>query len=229
MTTTFVPDGTNTVTGIGSTATATLSLTNGVVTGSSIVNPGFGYSQAHPPQVIAQAPTFSTEIVTNIANFQGASGIITGISTSVGIGTTLAVRFFVGGAYALTDNQPIYICDTTIGTGVTSIYTNDDDVVSTGTTFLNNVFLVSEFDTNAGVITCNVHSDSPVVGLSTQGTRPVGKFSWGKLSGFTRTGVPPIGLGVTGFTNGQSGLSTYPTIQRRGFGLRNNGPLRKSL
>ena len=229
MTTTFVPDGTNTVTGIGSTATATLSLTNGVVTGSSIVNPGFGYSQAHPPQVIAQAPTFSTEIITTIGTFNGNSGIITGISTSVGIGTTLAVRFFVGGAYALTDNQPIYICDTTIGTGVTSIYTNDDDVVSTGTTFLNNVYLVSEFDTNAGVITCNVHSDSPVVGLSTQGTRPVGKFSWGKLSGFTRTGVPPIGLGVTGFTIGQSGLSTYPTIQRRGFGLRNNGPLRKSL
>ena len=229
MTTTFVPDGTNTVTGIGSTATATLSLTNGVVTGSSIVNPGFGYSQAHPPQVIASAPTFSTEIVTNIANFQGASGIITGISTSVGVTTALAVKFFVGGAFSLTNNQPIYICDTTIGTGVTSIYTNDDDVVGTGTTFLNNVYIVSQFDTNAGVITCNVHSDSPVVGLSTSGTVPVGKFSWGKLAGFTRTGVPPIGLGVTGFTNGQSGLSTYPTIQRRGFGLRNNGPLRKSL
>ena len=102
-------------------------------------------------------------------------------------------------------------------------------MVGTGTTFLNNVYTVSQFDTNVGVITCNVHSDSPVVGLSTQGTRPVGKFSWGKLKGFTRTGVPPIGLGVTGFTNGPSGLSTYPTIQRRGFGLRNNGPLRKSL
>ena len=229
MTTTFVPDGTNTVTGIGSTATATLSLTNGVVTGSSIVNPGFGYSQAHPPQVIAQAPTFSSEIVTTISTFEGASGIITGITTSVGVGTALAVKFFVGGSFALTSNQPIYICDTTIGTGVTSIYTNNDDVVGTGTTFLNNVYTVSQFDTNVGIITCNVHSDSPVVGLSTQGTRPVGKFSWGKLSGFTRTGVPPIGLGVTGFTNGQSGLSTYPTIQRRGFGLRNNGPLRKNL
>ena len=144
------------------------------------------------------------------------------------IGTTLAVRFFVGGAYALTDNQPIYICDTTIGTGVTSIYTKDDDVVSTGTTFLNNVFLVSEFDTNAGVITCNVHSDSPVVGISTSGTTPVGKWSWGKFSGFTRS-LSPIALGVTGYTVGETGLSTYPTIQRRGFGLRNMGPLRKSL
>ncbi len=228
ISTTFVPDGTSTVTGIGSTATATVAIANGALTTVTITNPGFGYSQAHPPHVIASTPEFKVDEIKTITTFQGASGIITGITTSVGIGTTLAINFYVKGATALTVGQPIYISDTTLGTGATSIYTNNDDVIGTGTTFLNNVYHVSQFDTNVGLITCNVHSDSPVVGISTSGTTPVGKWSWGKFSGFTRS-LSPIALGVTGYTVGETGLSTYPTIQRRGFGLRNMGPLRKSL
>ena len=54
-----------------------------------------------------------------------------------------------------------------------------------------------------------------------------GGFSWGRLSGFTR-GLNPISIGVTGLTI-DSGLSTYPTIQRRDFGLRDTGSLRKDL
>ena len=77
------------------------------------------------------------------------------------------------------------------------------------------------------VITANVKSDSDVVGIATTGTN-LGKFSWGRLfnsGGLTRNN--PISIGVTG--NHISGLSTFPTIQRRGFGIRNTGALRKQL
>jgi hypothetical protein len=57
----------------------------------------------------------------------------------------------------------------------------------------------------------------------------VGKFSWGKLSGptFTRS-TSPISIAVSAY-NVDAGLSTFPTIQRRGYGLRNIGPIKKTL
>ena len=61
-----------------------------------------------------------------------------------------------------------------------------------------------------------------------------GNFSWGRL--FTTSGnisrPNPIAIGVTGRTVGIStgvGISTFPTIQRRVFGLRDTGALRKTL
>ena len=59
------------------------------------------------------------------------------------------------------------------------------------------------------------------------GGTAIGGFSWGRLSGFTR-GENPISIGVTGLTI-DSGLTTYPSIQRRDFGLRDTGSLRKDL
>ena len=82
---------------------------------------------------------------------------------------------------------------------------------------------------NTGIATCNILSTTNTVGLGTTGsvTDPRGELSWGRLSGFTRASSP-ISIGVTGLTV-DSGLSTFPTIQRRGFGLRENGSLRKDL
>jgi len=55
----------------------------------------------------------------------------------------------------------------------------------------------------------------------------VGKFSWGKLTGLTRSSSP-ISIEVSGFTV-NSGLTTFPTIQRRGYGLRNIGPIQMTF
>ena len=63
-------------------------------------------------------------------------------------------------------------------------------------------------------------------GIDTSG-RDMGIFSWGRFSGFSR-GNNAISIGVTGLTV-DSGLTTYPSIQRRDFGLRDNGSLRKDL
>jgi hypothetical protein len=85
-------------------------------------------------------------------------------------------------------------------------------------------------------MTCNVASDTSIVGIATTGTLnyPVGKMSWGRLSGFTRSSSP-ISIAVTGYVSSagissesySAGLSTYPIIQRRGFGLRSTGSLIK--
>ena len=79
------------------------------------------------------------------------------------------------------------------------------------------------------VITCNILSTTSVVGLNSTGniSNPVGRYSWGRLFGFSRSNSP-ISIGVTGNTV-DVGLSTFPTIQRRNSGLRNTGALPKLL
>ena len=123
---------------------------------------------------------------------------------------------------------PIYIFDTQVGHGVTSVYNSDAAVVGIGTTCVDNIYIVSAFNTGVGIITCNVDTGINTTGLSTSvGVGDaIGGFSWGRLSGITRYSSP-VSIGVTGRIT--SGLSTYPTIQRRDYGLRDTGALRKDL
>ena len=82
--------------GVGTTAVATATITNGVITGTTITNPGLGYSAYTPPQVLVELPTFQTEKLTAISNVEGFTGIITGISTTTGTGShPLALKFFL--------------------------------------------------------------------------------------------------------------------------------------
>ena len=216
--------------GVGTTATATLTVVGGVVTGATITNPGFGYSSA--PQVIAPYPRTQVEKVSNITVVQGSSGIVTGITTTTGTGgNPLALKFFLN-ASNFTDlsvGYPIYIKETTVGSGVTSINSADTSVVGLGTTNVDNVYIIHSLSvggTNAEIVT-NIKSNTNIVGIATTGSvsAPVGKFSWGRLSSIAR-GSTPVAIGVSGLTV-DSGLSTFPTIQRRGFGLRETGALRK--
>jgi hypothetical protein len=171
---------------------------------------------------------FKKEIIKNISNVQGSAGIITGISTTTGIGTALALKFYlnsVGAALSVTTGYPIYIFNTSVGKGVTSIYTSNSTIVGVGTTFLDNIYNVSacSFDiNNVGIITCNILSTTSTTGLTTSGST-VGNFSWGRLSEFSRSSSP-ISIDVTG-KRIDVGLTTFSTIQRRGYGLRNNGAL----
>jgi hypothetical protein len=219
--------------GVGTTATATATISsNGEISSVSITNPGLGYNQNIPPKVLAPFPTFKSEKVLNIDRIHGFSGIITGIGTVTGIGVPLALEFILkdGGTYEnLVAGYPINIHSTTIGSGATSIYDANDKIVGIGTTFLDNVYNVSAWNQNVGIITCNIHSDSPVVGLGTTGSTPVGKVSWGRLfsTGSITRESNPISIGVTGFTI-TSGLTTFPTIQRRVQGLRDTGAIEPS-
>lgn len=218
--------------GIGTTARATATITNGQITSTTITNPGFGYTI--PPQVLAPIPTILKEDVNTITTVQGFSGIVTGITTTTGtLGNPLALKFFLNSSsfVGLETGYPIYIFDTSVGSGVTSINSSNSAVVGVGTTFLDNVYYIHSITpsgSNCEIVT-NVNSGSNIIGINTSGnsSQPIGKFSWGRLSGFTRS-ISPISIGVTGLTV-DSGLSTFPTIQRRDYGLRDTGALRKDL
>ena len=181
---------------------------------------------------ISTESTGSIEKITGFANIAGFSGIVTGITTASGIGVPLALQFTVfdsNNFSGLSTGYPIYIYDTQIGSGVTSIDNSNSAVVGIGTTFLDNVYYVSDWSNSStvGILTCNVDSGSPIVGLGTTGNilNPVGKYSWGRIYGATGRSTNPISIGVTG--NTVSGLTTYPTIQRRGIGIRKTGALPK--
>ena len=220
--------------GIGSTATGTATVSGGSITSVTITNPGLGYTSTNPPQVIVEVPGFTKETITNIQNIQGFSGIITGISTTTGTnGHPLALKInFRANASDANDLQagyPLLVYNTTVGTGVTSVNSEDSSIVGIGTLFLDNVYIVNSkvsFGPDAEII-CNVHTNSSIIGLNTEGstTMPLGNISWGRIYNYDlRTN--PVSIGVTGLTV-DSGLSTFPTIQRRTFGLRNSGAIRK--
>lgn len=212
--------------GIGTTATATISIVNGSLSTVTITNPGFGYVRSSPPQVITPLPDPIYENISGITVISGLSGNITGIGTTVGIGTNLAIKFTLSSVSGLSVGYPIYIFDTKVGNGVTSIYSTNSATIGIGTTFLDNIYNISGIDAGSGIVTCNIHSNSSIVGIATTGSS-VGKFSWGKLSGFTRS-TSPISIAVSSY-NVDSGLSTFPTIQRRGYGLRDIGSIKKNL
>ena len=227
--------------GVGTTATATVSVSAGVITATTITNAGGGYSVSNPPVVLASFPRFSNEVVSSIDTIEGFSGIVTGITTTtVGV-STLGLKFFLNKPASnwgnLSVGDPIYIYDTTIGSGVTSLATSglDANVVGIGTSFFDNIYHIQNITssgTNAEIIT-NIHSNagSSVSGISSLGSVEMGKFSWGKLSTVIRSSTP-IAIGVTGLTVGLStgsGISTFPTIQRRNYGFNDGGALKADL
>ena len=242
---------TSLVSGIGTQATATVKVVNGSVesTDANITNPGFGYTVA--PVVIAPLPNFDVETSLDAISVEGFSGIITGITTVPGIGTNLALKFFLraepkhpdsvrqasdlGNFVGLSTNYPIYIYDTKVGEGVTSINSSNSQVIGIGTTFLDNIYHIHDgtnldsSDPRATII-CNIDSETSITGLTTFSTNNseneiVGRFSWGKISGLTRSSNP-ISIGISGYTV-TSGLSTFPTIQRKNYGYRESGAMDK--
>ena len=216
--------------GIGTTAIATATVLNGAVNSITIVNPGLGYTIA--PQVLIESPidySSSFEEITT-AVVKSSYGVVTGIGTTIHNGK-LGIKFELkkdsdGFAPVFNDpinNRPIYISDTRIGTGVTSlsISGNDNDVYAIGESFLDNIYAQAAFTitgTNVGVLTCLIKSDTDTTGLTSTGSvnQPVGKFSVGRVASLTR-GSNPISIGITGRTVGSiTGLSTFPTLKRTG-------------
>ena len=118
-----------------------------------------------------------------------------------------------------------------VGNGVTSVANNDLSIVGVGTTFVDNIYFIQELSSvgAAGSIVCYVDSGTSIVGVATTSNsdNPVGKFSWGRLAGISRA-TSPVSIAVTGNVV-DVGLTTFPTIQRRGVGIRDSGALPKRL
>jgi hypothetical protein len=221
--------------GVGTTATASLTISGGSITNAVIVNSGFGYTNTNPPQVIVEYPTIEYEECLNANVVNGFDGVITGIGTTSGIGVDLAIQFTIFNSDAdysdLLVGYPIYIFDTQVGTGLTSIDQNENDIIGVSTSTLDDIYYVhgKYLSGTSGIITCNISNTTNIVGIATTGTvpNPIGKFSWGKISGFSRSSNP-VSIGISGYEV-NPGLSSYPTVQRRGYGLRNTGALKKDL
>ena len=220
--------------GIGTTATAIATIgSGGTITSLSITNPGFGYSLSNPPQVIVSLPSPSSEYISGISIIQGFSGIITGISTTTGtLGNPLAINFYLNTSSisysGLSTGYPIFIYNTSVGRGVTSIDTNNNSIVGIGTSHLDNIYTIHNLyinpsDSTKATIICNINSNTSVVGIETTGNY-VGSFSWGRLAGFSRS-LSPISIAVTGLTV-DVGLTTFASIQRRNYGIRDSGGLK---
>ena len=194
---------------------------------------------------------------------QGFTGIITGITTkTTNSGAQAALKFFFRATKTvqprLQPGYPVFIRDTSVGHGVTSVGSHNSSIVGIGTTFLDNVYQVASITTGGGEdgeIICNVKNGSNIgnIGLPTTGfhypgpagfaggvgaagvTTSLGRLSWGRLfrtdtSNQVRSNNP-ISIGVTGLTV-NTGLTTFPTIQRKNYnstshrGLRSSGAIR---
>ena len=232
--------------GIATFATATGNITSGIITTVTVNNIGLGYTTTTPPRVLAPSPEVISENITNIKDVQGFSGIVTGISTAVIGVSTLGIRIGLartsGNFNTLAVGYPIYVFNTTVGTGVTSLNLsgNDGDIVGIGTQFADNIYIIKELNYTSGSGVCeilaNIHSGTAHTGLTTSvgTTGDRGNFSWGRLytQGANMSRPNPIAIGVTGNTVGLStgvGISTFPTIQRRVFGIRDTGAVKDKL
>ena len=228
----------NTIVGVGTTATATATINaSGAITKIEVVNPGLGYTIA--PQVLISSPFNLPERTENLSTDIGISivvknncGVVTGIGTTLfGSPSQLALEFTLkrddfdnfDTESPIDVGTPIYIFDTQVGSGLTSINLskNDSDVVGIGTSFIDNVYMVAakcKLDGNVGLITSYIKSDSTITGLDLAGSTAIGKYSVGLITSFTR-GENPISIGVTGLSVGLStalGISTFPTLKRSG-------------
>jgi len=198
--------------GIGSvTATATSTITNGVVTGITIINPGSGYTQTNPPLVLIGPPAKQTE-TNDVLNSQysGDSGVIVGLgTTSVGVGSTgmmfhLHIPFtsemrnakLVGTATTLSGistGDYFIVRNSNLGaatTSITSFGTDNSTIVGIGAEFIDNVYVVNSSE----LITQNISGISTTVvkvtvntnvnpnGISGLSTAAfLGEYSWGKV------------------------------------------------
>jgi len=136
---------------------------------------------------------------------------------------------FDNGTNSLLVGYPIFVKNTTVGSGCNSVDSSDSDIVGIGTTFFDNIYYVHQISNDGGVngiATCNVSNSTIVSSLPAIGSN-FGQFSWGRL-GITQRSSSPISIAVTGKTV-DVGLSTFPTIQRRSQGLRQSGALIEKL
>ena len=215
--------------GVGTTATATLTISGGVINGFAITNPGLGYTIA--PSVLVQPPVTETERTGAIGGVTGFTARITSIVVGTG-GTDITFTTKrddgIANYTGLDFLDYIFVSNTTVGHGVTSLNETGLSNVCIGSTFFDNVYQVFGVSNSGvtGTIRCRVNA-SPIDVGTTSGDN-LGALSFGEISSINRSSTP-ISIGVTGLTV-DSGLSTFPTIQRSGgdYTLRKTGALPKT-
>ena len=183
-----------------------------------------------------------------VTDVKGYTGLITGITTSVGVGTDLGIVFQLDTNNLVNAENASFVTGfatgypfKVYGTGVspaagviTSTDTHDSDVIGISTFEVDNIYyahaLSWDGSARTGVITCNIHSGTDVSGLVGVGStlHPAARFTWGRFSSAIRDVSYPIALDVKGL-NYNPDLDNFPIAQRRNIGLRNTGAFNKTL
>jgi len=145
--------------GIGTTATATASISSGSVNSIDIVNAGTGYTFTNPPIVLIESPTAIKE-TDGVSDYQGDSGIIVGFgTTTIGSNNKIILDLFipedsylrqsslVGTAVtisSLNTGDYFIVYNSNVGFASTSIISFDigGNPIGVGTEFIDNVYQV---------------------------------------------------------------------------------------
>ena len=159
---------TNGVSGIGTTTTARglATLTNGVVTGISVIQGGIGYTSTNPPSVLISPPESQKLEKTEVYfpdGYRGDSGTLVGFATtSIGADTfalfdlyipqqdnVFNQSFFVGFAITvsqITTGDVFTLYNTNVGSATTSItsYDGSGNVLGINTSYMDGVYEVVE-------------------------------------------------------------------------------------
>ena len=179
---------------------------------------------------------------------KGYTGLITGITTSAGIGTDLGLVLQLDTNNLVNEFNASYVQDLeagypiqVYGSGlqpvagvITSIDSHDSDIVGVSTFDVDNIYYVSAISwdgsSRTGVATCNIHSGTDVSGLVGVGStlHPAARLTWGRFSSALRSVAYPLNISVKGL-NYNPDLDEWPTAKRMNIGLRNTGALDKTL
>ena len=222
-----------TLTGI-ITASATASITSGIVTSFNITNNGIGYTSSNPPSVLIEPPSPIYEDISNVT-YSGDFGVISGISTtSVGVASTgIVFDLYIPGNSFLRDTDIVgtavtvsgistgdyfVVRNSNVGNGVTSLYSNGSNL-GIGTENLDNVYEVAAVsiaqtdavgygNTYVAKVTVSLTDYNGLSGIGYSNF--FGEYSWGKITANQRTNP----LSFDWYNNGLVGVSTSPVLNR---------------
>jgi hypothetical protein len=217
------------------TATATASISSGIVTSITVNNVGTGYTNTNPPSVLVESPSFNYEDIKNVTYF-GDFGIISGVSTtSVGVATTgIVFDLFIEPNSFLRDTNIVgtaitvsgistgdyfVVRNSNIGNGVTSLYSNGS-TLGIGTQYLDNVYQVAAVSiaqtsavgygvTYLAKVTVSVSNYNGLTGIGYSNF--FGEYSWGKIEVLNRTNPQSFDW----YNNGLVGITTSAILSRK--------------
>jgi len=226
-------------------ASATATISSGVVDAISVTGPGTGYTSTNPPAVLIEPPTLKQETI-DVSSFSGDSGTIVGFGTTSSPSEQMTFDLFIplnsylrntviaGTALTISgistgDYFVVYNSNVGSSTTSTTSFDNGSQVIGVGTQFVDNVYQVSSFsvvsvaNTSIGLSTVGT-ATTEVIRVSAASSTPksFSGITTAPFLGEYSWGKINLSAGVsTTFSNhtsrGVGGLSTSTLVNRSAF------------
>jgi len=195
--------------GLGSTlrASATSTISSGIVDTITVTDPGTGYTTTNPPAVLIEPPTLLKEIA-DTSLYSGDAGIIVGLGTTATetildlyiptdsflrdanlVGSAITVSQIVSGDFFVVYNSNIGSANTSINS-----FDSSSNLIGVGTQYIDNVYHVSSAsDVEVNIIgigtttarrvyvNCGITSIFDAISSGFNTSNYLGNYSWGKV------------------------------------------------